>query len=265
MGQDATEKQNNVTESLKKAREALALDIADPFSWYILGNAYLANFFVVSHNSVDIRNALKAYQKSEEQTSLDIRESPDFHYNRSVAFKYNADYQAALEDLVKALELDPGWRELELEIKTLDKFMQHMCALLKGKRRGKKEIATDHGLHGTSTTIKQLVLGSNPTLELCVRVVAIVPSPNPVLPLAAIISDCKGEWVVLSLRSVASGALQTGDNMTISQPILQKCKYEHGQTCFSYDHVVVDDPSHVAVHGKGPLCAAFPVFEMNPK
>lgn len=62
-------RKKNVVESVAKAREAVEIDPLDSFSWYILGNGYLALFFSVSSansdmNFGDLRKALAAYQQA---------------------------------------------------------------------------------------------------------------------------------------------------------------------------------------------------------
>lgn len=42
---DADEKKKNFSHSIKLAKQAIALDMKDSNSWYVLGNAHLTNFF----------------------------------------------------------------------------------------------------------------------------------------------------------------------------------------------------------------------------
>jgi len=46
------------------AKEALNLDLNDGDSWYVLGNAYLSNFFINFKKIDELKNALKAYKKA---------------------------------------------------------------------------------------------------------------------------------------------------------------------------------------------------------
>lgn len=51
-------------ESLRLAREAVALDVGNATSWYVLGNAYVASFFRNSRGVKDLARALQAYKKA---------------------------------------------------------------------------------------------------------------------------------------------------------------------------------------------------------
>ena len=43
---NADQKKKNYKESIALANKAVSMDLADSQSWYVLGNAYLTNFFV---------------------------------------------------------------------------------------------------------------------------------------------------------------------------------------------------------------------------
>lgn len=51
-------------ESLRLAKEAVALDVGSGSSWYVLGNAYVASFFRNSRGVKDLDRALQAYKKA---------------------------------------------------------------------------------------------------------------------------------------------------------------------------------------------------------
>ena len=52
-------------------------------SWFILGNAYLAQFFSSMSTAEHLRQALKAYRQAEADVA-EVKNNPDLHYNRAV-------------------------------------------------------------------------------------------------------------------------------------------------------------------------------------
>ena len=123
---------------LTKAREAVQLDTADGISWSILGNAYLAHFFSVSQNPRTLRQAMSAYKQAEKDVVA--KSSPELHYNKAIALKYEEDYKGALEGFTKAYALDPSWKSaLEQEEALMKSLLdiQHLIET-KGKLKNKK-------------------------------------------------------------------------------------------------------------------------------
>mmetsp|Transcript_10101 Transcript_10101/g.10048 ORF Transcript_10101/g.10048 Transcript_10101/m.10048 type:complete len:287 (+) Transcript_10101:290-1150(+) len=99
------ERKNNVSGSIGLAKQALALDIKDGYSWYVLANAHLTNFFINRPSSEELNRALKAYGQAENFMETP---NPDLYYNRGEAYRYLERYQEAITDFQKAHELDPN-------------------------------------------------------------------------------------------------------------------------------------------------------------
>lgn len=55
---------SNVSEGLKYAQEALALDPNDGISWYIMGNAFISSFFSIKQSSKVLAQAMDAYERA---------------------------------------------------------------------------------------------------------------------------------------------------------------------------------------------------------
>jgi len=120
VGTSEQEKLENADESLKLAKEAVALDYDDGESWYVVGNTYLARFFAVSHNPEDLDLALKAYRRSESLEPEKLRENcegvlspskprnPDLYFNRAQVLGYLERFSDAIQDYKVAEELDPS-------------------------------------------------------------------------------------------------------------------------------------------------------------
>eukprot|EP01114_Cavostelium_apophysatum_P000615 TRINITY_DN10563_c0_g1_i1.p1 TRINITY_DN10563_c0_g1~~TRINITY_DN10563_c0_g1_i1.p1 ORF type:complete len:317 (+),score=54.93 TRINITY_DN10563_c0_g1_i1:32-982(+) len=139
LGKDAAEKSENAEESVKKAKEAVSLDIKDGTSWYILGNSYLAKFFLNSNDLEDMKRALSAYQQAENSpNSVNL---PDLHYNRAVIHKYKEDFQLAIDGFLRAASLDT-WEAPQTEINAIVDFFDKVGAYFNPKGRTKPKHVT---------------------------------------------------------------------------------------------------------------------------
>ena len=92
---DDDERKRAVRESVELAKRAVGLDLKDGYSWYVLGNAHLTNFFMNCPGSDELSKALKAYGQAEKLLGVP---EPDLHYNRGEAYKYLERYQEAVSD-----------------------------------------------------------------------------------------------------------------------------------------------------------------------
>lgn len=54
----------NVAASVGKAKQAIAVDMADPMGWAMLGNAHLSLFFAAGRNAADLAQASKAHARA---------------------------------------------------------------------------------------------------------------------------------------------------------------------------------------------------------
>ena len=101
---------NNVKESLDHAKSAIKLDLLDPDSWFVLGNAHLSLFFKVSPNIEDLNRALQAYGRAEANGG---DYNPDLYFNRANVLRYKEELDEAILNYLKAHELDPSFNCLE--------------------------------------------------------------------------------------------------------------------------------------------------------
>ena len=134
----AEERLRAIEAGLSKARESVQLDTTDGISWSILGNAYLAHFFSVSQNPRTLRQAMSAYKQAEKDVIA--KSSPELHYNKAIALKYEEDYSGSLEGFAKAFALDPSWKSAQEQEESLMKSLLDVQHLLecKGKLKNKK-------------------------------------------------------------------------------------------------------------------------------
>ena len=144
LGGSNDEMVQNMSNSMKEAKKAIALDVTDQKSWYVLGNAHLAQFFQMKHDPTDLSKALKAYQRalgkgkgkgkgeqneSKSGTTTDTTASvlsstvnPDLYFNRATVHKYLENYDQAIEDFKSARTIDP-----ELPSSNMIAYIERSC------------------------------------------------------------------------------------------------------------------------------------------
>jgi tetratricopeptide (TPR) repeat protein len=87
------------------ANQAIALDLSDSQSWYVLGNAHLTNFFTNNESTKELEQAIKAYSMAERSMK---EPNPDLFFNRAVIFEYLERYNEAARDFQMAHQIDPN-------------------------------------------------------------------------------------------------------------------------------------------------------------
>ena len=107
---------NNVKESLDHAKAAIKLDLLDPDSWFVLGNAHLSLFFKVSPNVDDLSRALQAYRRAEANGG---DYNPDLFFNRANVLRYKEELDEAIVNYLKAHELD-AWLKTSRDLTLVD-------------------------------------------------------------------------------------------------------------------------------------------------
>ena len=161
LGGSNDEMVKNMVKSLGEAKKAIALDVTNQKSWYVLGNAHLAQFFQMQHDPIDLSKALKAYQRAlgnkkvetaaaaaaaaagtatttattttttatttttttttTEDTNNQTR-NPDLFFNRATVHKYLENYDQAIEDFKAAHAVDP-----ELPANNMIAYIERSC------------------------------------------------------------------------------------------------------------------------------------------
>jgi len=116
------EKITNVEQGLLKGKEAVGLDTGDGQSWSLLGNAYLSHFFQVSQNPKTLKQAMSAYNQAEKDVVA--KSSPELHYNRGIAQKYEEEFHSALSSFSSASALDPTWSEPRNQSAQMIKYLK---------------------------------------------------------------------------------------------------------------------------------------------
>ena len=101
---DAEERKKNFKQSIALSKKAIALDMKDSHSWYVLGNAHLTNFFQNNESTQELQSAIMAYGQSEKQMK---EANPDLFYNRGTVLEYLERYNEAVNDFTTASKIDP--------------------------------------------------------------------------------------------------------------------------------------------------------------
>lgn len=206
-------------ESFRKAKEAVALDLDDPKSWYFLGNAYLARYFSLSHDVEDLTCALKTYQKSEKLgRRSEAAENPDLYFNRAEVYCYLEEYAKAEADWQKAEGLDPSLGAKD-KIEHLRRHMDKLCEAVRkrGKIKPKKLKAVAASLTSVlavpeelrdkkESSVERLEEGLNEDTYVKVKVLKQV-RPATDIPASFLVADKQGKTFLLSVYNVDSSYL----------------------------------------------------------
>ncbi|KAK7114758.1 tetratricopeptide repeat protein 5-like isoform X2 [Littorina saxatilis] len=263
------ERQQLIKDSVEKAKEAVQLDISDGTSWLILGNAYLSLFFSGGQDPKVLKQCMSAYSQAERD--LVAKSNPDLSFNRAMSYKYQEEYQQALEGFHTASQLDPSWTDPLTEEKALLTYLDNIVTLTekRGKLKPKKLNAylnslsvKDFGPYAggsyTSPHGQTIELAPIPTTDLapevnsnkviCGKVVCSVES-NSTVPFTFCLSDKKGCVAVTVYNMVQGGGVKIGDSVAIPEPFGQKVQVKHKDKTYDFLSVRVDSPLVMVVNG----------------
>ncbi|CAM9146813.1 unnamed protein product, partial [Laminaria digitata] len=175
----AEEASDHLQESLRLAKEAVALDVASGTSWYVLGNAYVASFFRNSRGVKDLDRALQAYKKAESNGGGG---NPDLFFNRAHVFHYREDYTEAVRDYRLARDLDPSL-PVDQALHSIETGVERLAKLVekKGGLKAKRLSQLIASLGGTSARkglgeahrlvrLRDLMLGGNRGVGVALKV-----------------------------------------------------------------------------------------------
>lgn len=271
LGKDYNEKVSNIRLSVDTAKEAVALDVSDGHSWFVLGNAFLSVFFFAGQNPSVLKQCMSAYTRSEQdRTSAN---NPDLHYNRAVAFKYQEEFTKAIDGYQRAKLLDPSWKEPEEENASLINRLKLCDDIIKNKGHLKpkklknilnqiKESDLGPFLGGTYTSplnkkitlkcilVKDLQLNRNDNIVIHGKVIAVVPVKDGV-PFQFVLIDSAGNCIAVSVFNLAVGkGMIVGDAVAIPEPFCQlhEVKTDEGKETIVFQSIRVDNPVVLVVN-----------------
>ncbi|GBG29419.1 Tetratricopeptide repeat protein 5 [Hondaea fermentalgiana] len=248
----AKEKADNMTESLARAKAAVALDVGDAESWYVLGNTYMAYFFALSHDLRNLEAALKAYRRSEDLGSGAA--NPDLYYNRAQVFTFLENFPSAVSDYERAHTLDGTLgaasraRALRDRVKSLALAVER-----KGRIKPKRLVALQGQLARSSSPDDALCLSdlkaeqnADSKLEIMILSNASVPGSPPATFIAL---DRNGHVFAVSvfhLDDTAQTRLAgSRERIVLCNPLFRTVELDG----VSYPSVQIQHPAQVLLNG----------------
>lgn len=266
---DAATTRANIQASVVKAKEAVAANVRDGESWYVLGNAYLASFFGTFHDPADLQKSLAAYSKAIANGSGG---NPDLHYNRAAVLKYLEEYDIALEGFRTALAIDPTLPALD----TAESLGTHVARIAdnvarKGRLKPKRVTALVKALPSLDdqarleslpasegrrfVTVRELVASGGsiggPSMILLKVAMPVLKATNP--PVCLIVIDSNEDCVALSLYHLndeACAKFSERDTLIVMDPVLKEIKFPHEGKEVGYRCLQVFHPDKFIVNGK---------------
>jgi tetratricopeptide (TPR) repeat protein len=195
-------------ESVRCARDAVALGLADGASWYVLGNALVARAVAYGLAIDDLRPALRAYDRAEACGLA----SPDLHYNRGSALAYSGELERAACEFWAAHEQDPGWDAPQRECIRLASLADRIASLLARKR--------PRSAARVPKPTEPLECRSQAMLD-----VVGVATGQDEAPLVVVGDDGGGRRCVVCVYGVAPSAVKTGDVVSLAKLVVVSAQF----------------------------------------
>lgn len=270
MGDTPQERLANIKESVAKAKEAVAVDVTDPKSWYVLGNAYLSTFFSCDHKPEDLTAAMKAYARADAKGDS---KNPDLHYNSANVLMFQEEYDMAVASYRKALSIDPSLPAQDA-IDGLVRQVKRVANLVKRKAKTKakklkqlaaslpteaiqKKVAESKDAEGrTFCKLSDLKEGPNPGKMLLLKMlISAIRTDNP--PATLVMMDADQGTAALSLYHLTMSACDRfshRDTFIVVDPIIKvvglTAESGGGDGGVSYPCIQVLNPNTFYVNGR---------------
>ncbi|GFQ06885.1 tetratricopeptide repeat protein 5 [Phtheirospermum japonicum] len=243
---DSENQEKFVDDSIKHAKEAIALDVKDGNSWYNLGNACLTSFFVTgAWDHGKLMQSLKAYQHAEKDERM--KSNPDLYYNCAIVNKYLENYERALSGFEAAALRDPGLNAVE-EVEKIVRLLEKIESLLRGQTKFKRLASLASSLSSVNLnasyrreTVDHLSEGLNKAVAVVGGVLFFVKHEN-----VAPFQLC----YVVSVYGVHSEAIKEGDQVTLLEPSYRYVDFSWKGKAYQFRSVRVDFLEQVLVNGK---------------
>lgn len=258
---DSNERLKLVTESVRRAHEAVKLDMKDSKNWYNLGNAYLTEFFCSGSDHAVLNKTLKAYQMAE-RFAAESQINPDLYFNRANVRKFQEDYAGAVTDYQKAGELDASLPAAE-EIESIERLVTKLSKIIstsngiKAKRLSALCKDIPEPLEGRGDRVRGnrdvvrcdgLAAGHNNGKMVVMKIVAPI-NKTADIPISVVAVDKAHRMVVVSLYNVAadvSKGFKVGDILCIMDPHLKNVQLGVN----SYTVLQITQPKGFIVNGR---------------
>ncbi|KAK3024108.1 hypothetical protein RJ639_043567 [Escallonia herrerae] len=231
-----------VEESVKHAKEAIALDVKDGNSWYNLGNAWHTCFFATgAWDHIKLLQSLKAYQNAEKDERM--KSNPDLYFNCAAVNKYLENYERALSGFEAAALKDPGLNAT-VEVQKMVNLLDKIDNMLRGQVKPKRLASLTSSLPAVDyctlavnlfppfrksffflqvnpsyrrATVDRLLEGLNKKVAVAGKVLFFIKHEN-VTPLYYLMCDSNQICFVLSVYGIRSDAIKEGDQVTLLEP-----------------------------------------------
>ncbi|KAL7607814.1 uncharacterized protein LOC111912589 [Lactuca sativa] len=254
MAQGADNQEEIVAESIKHAKEAIALDVKDGNSWYNLGNACLTCFFVTgAWDHSKLHQSLKAYQNAEKDESM--KSNPDLYFNSATVNTYLENYERALSGFEAAASKDPCLNATE-EVQKMVNLFDKIDTLLKGQIKAKRLASLTSSLAEVKlnpshkrATIDNLLEGLNKTIAIVGKVIFFIKHDN-ITPLYYLVCDSNQLCFVLTVYGIKKDAIKEGDQVTLLDPYFHNNGFSWNEKRYEFRSVRVDFLEQVHVNGK---------------
>ncbi|KAM0012255.1 putative tetratricopeptide repeat protein 5, OB [Helianthus debilis subsp. tardiflorus] len=254
MAQGADNQEELVNDSIKHAKEAIALDVKDGNSWYNLGNACLTCFFVTgAWDHSKLQQSLKAYQNAEKDESMKL--NPDLYFNCATVNTYLENYERALSGFEAAASIDPCLNATE-EIQKMINLFDKLDSLLKGQIKAKRLASLTSSLPEVQlkpsykrATIDNLLDGLNKTIAVVGKVIFFIKHEN-ITPLCYLVCDSNQTCFLLTVYGINNEAIKEGDQVTLLDPCFRNNNFSWNEKHYEFRSVRVDFLEQVQVNGK---------------
>ena len=273
-GNTREEKLKNINDSVTKAKEAIQLDVKDGTSWFILGNAYLAQFFGGTQNEEIIKQCMRAYSLADNDPVT--KSNPDLHFNRSMCLLYQSNFNDAFQGFSRAALLDPGCETPIAKVEMLKKYLQtsQNMALTKCSLDGKSKLQKivsgisesqlgpfEGGSYTSSLgktiilkkqLISDLTLGINSETVVHGKVIGSVTA-DPAVPYTFFLIDQQASCVAVCIYNLSTTyGLKTGDSVAIPEPYLMTVEVDSDsiEKGINYRMIRIESPLTLVVNGK---------------
>ncbi|KAI5677270.1 hypothetical protein M9H77_08220 [Catharanthus roseus] len=254
MAQGAENQAEIVEESIKHAKEAIALDVKDGNSWYNLGNACMTSFFVTgAWDHSKLLQSLKAYQNAEKDDKM--KYNPDLFFNCATVNKYLENYERALSGFEAAASKDPGLNAGE-EVQNIVHLLDKLESLLRGQTKAKRLASLTSSLATVNLspsykriTIDNLLEGLNKGVAIVGKVLFFVRHASPA-PLYYLLCDANQTCYVLTVYGIRDDAVKEGDQVILLEPCYHYNDFSWKEKSYQFKSVRVDFVEQVLVNGK---------------
>ncbi|KAK3040757.1 hypothetical protein RJ639_029279 [Escallonia herrerae] len=243
-----------VEESVKHAKEAIALDVKDGNSWYNLGNAWHTCFFATgAWDHSKLLQSLKAYQNAEKDERM--KSNPDLYFNCAAVNKYLENYERALSGFEAAALKDPGLNatvEVQKMVNLLDKIDNMLGGQVKPKRLASLTSslpAIDFNPSYLRATIDRLLEGLNKKVAVAGKVLFVIKHEN-VTPLYYLMCDSNQICFVVSVYGIRSDAIKEGDQVMLLEPYYHNIDFSWKEKFYLFKSIRVDFIEQLLVNGK---------------